>query len=637
VLESDYRRPAADARYRTPVNLATSPDGERLYVVCENSDQLVVVDTGTGEIVDEIAVGRRPHDVAVSPDGSTLYVTNRLSDTLSLVHAPTGKVVDEIPVGAEPHGVIAAPDGGLVHVLNTAEGSISVIDAATRAERARLPAAGGPWSLARRPGDGSLWITNVRPRPGPFRAPPRSELTVVDGRRPTTVRERPEVPGANMLEGIAFVPGRETALFTLVRTKNLVPLTRLAQGWTMTAGLGVAWPDGRVDQVLLDEPHEAFPDPTDVAVSPDGRHALVTSGGADEVAVVDVEALLATIEAASEHERREILPNHLGTSRRFVRRRVGLGRNPRGICFAPDGRRAYVAEALDDSVAVLETDGFTTVGRFTLGGPTEVTETRRGERLFHSAAITFGRQFSCRSCHPDGHLNGLTFDIEADGIGMNPVDNRTLRGILDTPPFKWEGNNPTLRRQCGPRLAVFFTRLSPYSPEELTALVRYISTIERPPNRRRPPDGLTDSQRRGQIVFERTVTNDGAPIPPEHRCRTCHAGPYGMSAASAHVGTTMWFDAPVETAVVDLADVDLDIEQYGELGVYYYLDTGTPTRAFDVPHLNNLDRSAPYLHNGAASTLEEIWTRFDVLMLHGATSDLTRRQLNDLIAYLKSL
>jgi YVTN family beta-propeller protein len=320
-----------------------------------------------------------------------------------------------------------------------------------------------------------------------------------------------------------------------------------------------------------------------------------------------------------------------------VVKRIAVGTNPRGIVFSPDGRRAYVANALDDTLTVIETAGFTVSGTIDLGGPDQITETRWGERLFHSAAITFGRQFSCRSCHPDGHVNGLTFDIEPDGLGMNPVDNRTLRGILDTAPFKWEGTNPTLRRQCGPRLAVFFTRLDPYTPAELTALVRYIATIERPPNRYRDADGLTPAQRRGQLVFQRTRNNRNELIPAEQRCTTCHSGPTRTAATRGNVGTTMWFDVPVDTTVVDLADVTTDVERYGELGLYYFLDTGTPTRSWDAPHLTNIYDSAPYLHNGAAPSLEEIWTRFDVVRLHGAVDDLTRRQFNDLIAYLKTL
>jgi cytochrome c peroxidase len=220
---------------------------------------------------------------------------------------------------------------------------------------------------------------------------------------------------------------------------------------------------------------------------------------------------------------------------------------------------------------------------------------------------------------------------------MHPVDNRTLQGILDTGPFKWEGTNPSLSRQCGPRLAVFFTRLNPYTPLELTALTRYISTIERPPNRYRRPEGLTPAQRRGKAVFERRITNDGRLIMPERRCITCHNTGYRSSATKANVGSTMWFDAPIGMPDIDVRDLNVNIEELGELGAYFFTDTGARKRAFDTPHLNNIYDSAPYLHNGAAPTLEEIWTRFDQLGLHGTTGDLTRQQLNDLIAYLKSL
>jgi cytochrome c peroxidase len=99
----------------------------------------------------------------------------------------------------------------------------------------------------------------------------------------------------------------------------------------------------------------------------------------------------------------------------------------------------------------------------------------------------------------------------------------------------------------------------------------------------------------------------------------------------------MWFDAPVDTDVVDVGDLSAGIREHGDLGLYYFVDTGTPTRSFDAPHLTNIHDSAPYLHNGVAETLEEIWTRFDVLAQHGETADLTRRQFNDLIAYLKAL
>jgi len=630
VLVKGFHRAPADLQYKTPTTLVVSSDGDRLYAVCEHSDSVVALDTRTGRRLGEVQVGRRPCAAALSAEGRTLYVANRLSGNLSIVDAHDLRSIAEIEVCAEPHGVAVDSLGRFAYVTCSGEDTVCVVDLEARTVLRRLTAGAGPWSIAADAEGRVAAVTNVRPQLGRFRDPPQSELTLIDlaERR---VLDRRTVDQANMLQGIAWSPRFSVALFTLMRTKNLVPATRLAQGWVVTNGLGVLWPDGRVDQVLLDEPDFAFPDLMDLAVSPDGRLALVTSGGADEAVVVDIEKLLKVIADATPIER-DILPDQLGTSRAFIVKRIPVGINPRGVRFAPDGKVAYVANALDDTISVVDMSELRLTQTLLLGGPSETTELRRGERLFHSAAITFGRQFSCRSCHPDGHTNGLTLDIEADGLGMKPVENRSLRGVFDTAPFKWEGTNPTLYRQCGPRFAVFFTRMSPYSPPELDALVHYMATIERVPNRFRSAEGLTLAQRRGKAVFERTTLNNGTTLEPRHRCNHCHLGAYRTNRQQSAVATTMWFDATVDADLSDLFNAD----EYGELGNYYFMDTGMPSQAFDVPHLIDIAAGAPFLHNGAAATMEEIWTKFNMVNRHGVTQDLTREQFNDLIAYLKA-
>jgi YVTN family beta-propeller protein len=482
--------------------------------------------------------------------------------------------------------------------------SISVIDTATLEEVKRLPGGRNPWSLALAPDGSRIAVTNSLSQFVPFRTPSASEVTMIDAGG-ALVEHRVVVPAANLLQGVDWHPSGRFALFTMNRTKNLVPMTRLLKGWTITNGLGVIWADGRVDQVLLDEPGICFPDPTDVAITPDGRLALVTSSGSDRVAVVDVNRMIAMLEAASEDERKNVFPNHLGKPTEFVIKQIPTKNSPRGILITPDGKTALVANALDDSITVIDIDKLAATDRIDLGGPQVITKIRYGERIFHSAESTFQRQFSCHSCHPDGHVNGLTYDIEPDGLGENPVDNRTLRGILDTAPFKWEGTNPSLQRQCGPRLAVFFTRIQPFTPRQLSALDNYICTIPRPPNRYRPLGAeLTEAQRKGKALFERTTANDGRAIPADKRCVTCHFPPLFTDRTRRDVGTKM----------------PLDRES-----------------RFDVPHLNNIYDSAPYLHNGIAETLEEIWTRYNPYDEHGVTNDMTKDQLNDLIEYLKTL
>jgi YVTN family beta-propeller protein len=597
------QKAAEDAPYKTPLNLAVSPNGKEIYVTCEASRTVIVVDPQSRAKVAEIEVGGQPTDVTFHPDGSRAYVSNRLDDTVSVIDTASRRVAATINVGDEPHGVLTDAPGKVLYVLNTSSDSISVIDTGTLQEVKRLSAGRGPWSLAKSPDGSRLYVTHTFSNFIPARGPLVSEVAVIDTGKAIVV-DRFSVPGANLIQGVAWHPSGDFALVTLMRTKSNVPMTRLLQGWTITNGLGVIWKDGRVDQVLLDEPGLCFPDPADIVITPDGRYALVASSGSDSIAVVDIGKLTAMLRSASDHDRQHVLPNHLGKPTEFITTHISTGRAPRGILMMPEGRTLLAANSLDDSMSVIDLEQLKAVTCVDLGGPKTITKARYGERIFHSANITFHRQFSCHSCHPDGHVDGITYDTEPDGIGVSPVDNRTLRGILDTAPFKWEGTNPSLARQCGPRLSVFFTRIQPFTPEELAAVDHYICTIPRPPNRYRPLGAeLTEAQRRGKTVYERSMANDGRVIPPNGRCITCHPPPSYTDRGVHDVGTRDWLD------------------RQGK---------------FDTPHLNNIYDSAQYLHNGMAATLEEIWTRYNPEDRHGVTNDMTKDQLNDLIEYIKT-
>ncbi len=474
----------AAVEYKTPFNLAVSPDGTLLYVVCEASDSLAVVDTSKRAVVGEIGVGNLPHGVC-----AVARRRHRLCQQPRRRHGVGDRSGGDGRGGDHRGRRRAARRGHRRRRPDALRGQRRLrrcVGGGSR-ERARGQAiVGGPRHLGREPlARRRLDLRHQQPLP--LRALPHA--VAIRGHRhrhrAPVVDDRLMIPEANLVQGVDVAPSGDFALVTLIRTKNLVPMTRVLQGWVMTNGIGILWRDGRVDQLLLDEPDDYFADPTDVRITPDGRLAFVTGGGVDEVAVVDLERMRAVLEAADEERRRELLPNHLGVTTEFVERRIPVGRNPRGLAVSPDGRFVYVAEALDDSVAVIDVALRRKLATIDLGGPEEITLTRKGERIFHSAEITYGREFSCHSCHPDGGVDAVTYDIEPDGIGLNPVDNRTLRGILDTAPFKWTGKNPTISRQCGPRLAVFFTRIDPFTPDQVVALESYIRTIPRNPNRYR--------------------------------------------------------------------------------------------------------------------------------------------------------
>ena len=98
-------------RYPSPIELALSRDGARLYVVCQGTDEVVVFNLATRSIVRRIRVGRQPKSIALSADSRRIYIANSWSDTVSEIDAAALRVVRTLPagVGADLRG--AGPRG----------------------------------------------------------------------------------------------------------------------------------------------------------------------------------------------------------------------------------------------------------------------------------------------------------------------------------------------------------------------------------------------------------------------------------------------------------------------------------------------------------------------------------------------
>ncbi len=70
ITTSVMGKPDSDeVRYLSPREMVLSPDGHWLYVMCEASDEVRVVDTKNDTVVKTVAVGHVPRGIALSPDG----------------------------------------------------------------------------------------------------------------------------------------------------------------------------------------------------------------------------------------------------------------------------------------------------------------------------------------------------------------------------------------------------------------------------------------------------------------------------------------------------------------------------------------------------------------------------------------
>jgi DNA-binding beta-propeller fold protein YncE len=590
-------------RYRSPLDIAVCRDGHRIYATAQDGGALLEIDPESRRLVKEIAVGRRPNSVALDANCSVAYVSNQDDDSISVVDLHRGEAVSTLPSGRGPAGLALSLDGKTLFVANSRGADISVVDIEGGAERVRLAGGSYPYGVALSPDGTRVLIDNQLAQPARAPAEPFSEVTVLDTRR-DRIETRIFLRGAHLLEGMAFSPAGDMAFVVLVRPRNLIPVLQVERGWMMTDGLAVIdLASGRSVQLPLDDVDEFFADPSDVAVTPDGRYAFVSHGGVDTVSVLDLAAVRDLLRGSSDAQIAGIA-NRLGESRRYIVKRIHTGSNPRGLAVSADGTKIYIAERLDDRIGIIDIGPLERVADIDLEGPRHETLVRRGEKIFNSAGYTLQRQFSCRSCHPENHMDRLQYDFEPDGLGRNVVDNKTMLGLKATGPFKWNGKNTSLYMQCGIRFARFLMRREPFPIEDLNALVAFLDSLQPPPNEQPTTDaGLAAARERGRQIFERAAKRDGTQIPQKNRCITCHPPPLFTDLRVSDVGSA----SPIDNE-----------------------------KGFDTPGLSNLILSSPYLHDGKAMTLEEIWTLYSPDDTHGVTSDLGKDGLNDLIEYLKT-
>lgn len=585
----------------SPTGLALSPDGRTLYVTCEGPGGIIdVLDLATGQKARQLLAGHTPMAPLLSADGKQLFVCSRFRNSLYVMDAGTGQVAAEIPVVREPVAAVLTPDGTRLFVAN------------------HLPSG---------------------PADGPFMAAVVSVIDV-NARKVTGNVQLPN--GSISLRGMCLSPDGKQAYVTHLLARYQVPTTQLDRGWMSTNAVSVIDTAGArlVNTVLLDDIDLGAANPWGVACTPDGRFLCVAHAGTHEVSVIDRSGLLDRLAKVAAGERvSEVsaastdVPDDL-TFLVGLRTRVKLaGNGPRGLVAV--GTKVYAAEYFSDTLGMVDlgvvagpgsakpdSPGLTSKAlnadnpglapgalkgvSFALGAkesgswPAELlrlgvkgklapAEARRGEMLFNDATICFQHWQSCASCHPDGRADGPNWDLVNDGIG-SPKNTRSMLLSPETPPVMSLGvrANSEVAIAAGFRFILFADR----PKEDTDAVNAYFRSMDPVPSPHLVDGRLSPKAERGRKVFESAG------------CAHCHPGPLYTDNHLYNVGTGLG------------AQKD---------------------RLFDTPTLIEVWRTAPYLHDGRAATMEEVFKKFNPNDRHGHTSDLSAEDLAALVEYVLSL
>ena len=116
--------------YIAPHTLKLGPDG-LIYVTCENSAVVAVIDRDSNKVVAAIDSGStNGHRLIIAPDGRHLYTENEEDGTVSVIDLPKRKLLGKIKTPRPLAGIAIAPDGRTVVAVDDAQPTLFLIDTA---------------------------------------------------------------------------------------------------------------------------------------------------------------------------------------------------------------------------------------------------------------------------------------------------------------------------------------------------------------------------------------------------------------------------------------------------------------------------------------------------------------------------
>ena len=588
--------------------LDITPDGTRLLAVntADNRLEIFAIDAKGLTSAFSIPVGLEPVSVRVR-DNDEAWVVNHLSDSVSVVNLDLGRVVATIFTGDEPADVVFAGSPQRAFVSISQQNRIEVYDPSNLSQApVFVPIQGeDPRSLVTNGNRVYAAIfeagnmTTIVPKllvesslnPYPDnQSPPPNSGTEFD---PPIARNLPDAPITGMIvrkgeqdrwmddnahdwsdavdldlhgHGLAVIDASSltvdyrTGLFTtnmacevrgdgsvaIVGTEALndIRFEPILNGVFLKVE-GALLADGEskpgirrdlnphldysVSSIPWEQRIQSLGDPRGIAISPADNRMWVTGMGSRNIAVFD-----------------DVF-NRLGL--------VEVGDGPTGIVFGSSGDLVFVLNRFEGTVSVVDAIAQSELSRTAFHDPTPQFITL-GRPLLYDTHITSGLgHVSCASCHVDGRLDQLAWDLGDPSGQMEPNDlicnlgapatgscedfhpmkgpmvTQTLVGISGTEPLHWRGDRENLEAFDH----AFVSLLGGDSdglPSEMSLLEEFLASISFPPNPNRNLDGTMPTDfAQGDPNIGRDEFFNGLLVSGID-CVTCHPEPSGMLPSS---------------------------------------------------------------------------------------------------------
>ncbi len=559
-----------------PIGIAQGGKSE-LLLVHKGLKQISVYSPDGQKFLRSFELDGIPTGICV--DGDKAYVTTfEAEGRLVILSLVSGKAEATISTGSGACNPVLSPDKKRVYVCNQFQNTVSEINIESRKVVRTVSVLREPRSVVFSKDGRYMFVTNFLPAQQADLDYVAACVSVIEMGGYTKVKDIKLANGSNALRGICITPDGKYIYVSHNLGRFTVPTSQLQQGWMNTSAFSIIDVQKQefLGAVVVDEPERGAAGIWSILCNE--RSLFISHSGTHEVSVIAHQEML---DKFSSYPDKTVLDYDL-TFLYGMRKRIPLqGNGPRCMTLIDD--KLFIPTYFSDILNVMDVNTCE-ITAYNLNPEREETAENKGERLFNDASQCFQNWQSCNGCHPgDARTDGMNWDLMNDGVG-NSKNCKSLLFSHKTPPNMISGIRE--HAELAVRAGFNFIQFFDVAEEDAACVDAYLKALRPVPSPYLVNGELSELAKKGKKVFEKL------------KCGECHGGVYYTDLKMHRIGDDIEFE-----------------------------------NGWDTPTLCEVWRTAPYLFDGRAATMKEVFS----VHKHGIEKRISEKEIDALTEYVNSL
>lgn len=518
----------------------------------------------------------------VATDGQKIYATTSFAKGgVEVIELGEDAPKRFVATGRGACAPLLSPDGKYLYVCNQFQTTVSEIELATMTVKREVRVLREPKNQVLSNDGRYLFVANFLPVGCANQDNVAAAVSVIDVQTFEKIKDIQLATGSNAVRGMAISCGGEYVFVTHNLGRFQIPTSQLQQGWMNTSAVSVISVDDLEygGAILLDDPERGAAGIWDVECT--SQMMVISHSGTHEISLIDYPRFIQKYEQVTNKETLSYDLKFMGD----IRQRIQLvGNGPRDV--AVKDNLVYASTFFADILNVVDVNTREVVKSCALVENRQESDIDRGEKYFNDASYCFQNWQSCNGCHPgEGRTDGLNWDNLNDGTG-NPKNCKSMMRAHFTSPSMISGVRESA--ELAVRAGFKYIQFNEVGEDIATCVDEYLKNLKPVPSPYLVDGELSSKAQKGRDVFHK------------YGCGTCHSGSNYTDCKMHVIGEDVEFK-----------------------------------NGWDTPTLVEVWRTAPYLFDGRAATMEEVFATHR----HGLSkkSKITSEEIDALVEYVNSL